>query len=67
VARRIFGASAQRTVPATILLGGLFLVICDTLARTLRPGEIPLGVISSLLGALFFIILMMTASPKWKP
>jgi iron complex transport system permease protein len=67
VARRIFGANAQRTVPATILLGGLFLVICDTLARALRPGEIPLGVITSLLGALFFIILMMTASPNWKP
>jgi iron complex transport system permease protein len=67
VARRIFGASAQRTVPATILLGGLFVVFCDTLARALRPGEIPLGVISSLLGALFFIILMMTASPRLKP
>jgi iron complex transport system permease protein len=66
VARRIFGASAQHTVPASILLGGIFIIICDTLARALRPGEIPLGIISSLLGALLFIILMMTASPKWK-
>ncbi len=67
VARRIFGASAQRTVPATIILGGLFVVFCDTIARALRPGEIPLGVLASLLGALFFIILMMTASPRLKP
>jgi iron complex transport system permease protein len=67
VARRIFGASARGTVPASMLLGGIFIIFCDTLARTLRPGEIPLGVIASFLGAIFFIVMMMTASPRWKP
>ncbi len=67
MARRLFGASAQRTVPASILLGGLFVVFCDTLARAMLPGEIPLGVITSLLGAAFFILLMMTAGPRLKP
>jgi len=67
MARRLFGASAQRTVPATILLGAIFVVFCDTMARSLRPGEIPLGIITSLLGALIFILLMATVSARWKP
>lgn len=67
MARRLFGASAQRTVPATILLGAIFVVFCDTLARSLRPGEIPLGIITSLLGALIFILLMITVGRRWKP
>ena len=67
MARRLFGASAQRTVPATILLGAIFVVFCDTLARSLHPGEIPLGIITSLLGALIFILLMVTVGARWKP
>jgi iron complex transport system permease protein len=67
IARRLFGASAQLTVPATILMGGVFVVFCDTLARSLRPGEIPLGVITSLLGALIFILLMITVGARWRP
>jgi iron complex transport system permease protein len=67
VARLMFGANAQRTVPASILLGSLFVIFCDTLARALLPGEIPLGVITSLLGAAFFILLMMTTGPRLKP
>jgi iron complex transport system permease protein len=67
LARRLFGASAQNTVPATVLLGAAFLVFCDTLARSLRAGEIPLGIITSLLGALIFILLMATVGARWKP
>jgi iron complex transport system permease protein len=67
IARRLFGASAQNTIPATILLGALFVAFCDTLARSLRPGEIPLGIITSLIGAIIFILLMMTAGVRWKP
>ncbi len=67
LARRIFGASAQGTVPASILIGGAFVLFCDNLARCLRPGEIPLGIITSLLGALIFIVIMMTAGVRLKP
>ena len=67
LARRLFGASAQGTVPASILLGGAFVLLCDNLARSLRPGEIPLGIITSLLGALIFIVIMITAGVRLKP
>lgn len=61
LARRLCGANAQFTVPVSMLIGGIFVVICDNLARTLLPGEIPLGILTSLLGALIFIGLMMSA------
>ena len=45
---------------ARSLIGGSFAILCDDLARTLLPGEIPLGIVSSLLGALLFMTLMMS-------
>ncbi|HRF48230.1 MAG TPA: iron ABC transporter permease [Anaerolineales bacterium] len=58
LARRLTGANAQHTLPAAMLIGGMFAVICDDLARALLPGEIPLGILTALFGALLFIILM---------
>jgi iron complex transport system permease protein len=58
LARRIFGADARLTMPASLLIGGIFTLLCDDMARTLLAGEIPLGIITSLLGALSFIILL---------
>jgi iron complex transport system permease protein len=40
-------------------MGGLFTLFCDDLARMLLAGEIPLGIITSLVGAVTFLILMM--------
>lgn len=59
LARRLSGANAQFTVPVSMLIGGIFAVICDNLARSLLAGEIPLGILTSLIGALIFILLMM--------
>lgn len=61
IARRISGASAQYQLPASMLVGGIFTVLCDTLARSLLAGEIPLGILSSFVGAIAFVLLMMTA------
>jgi iron complex transport system permease protein len=58
VARRLFGADAQRALPASMLMGGAFALVCDDLARTLLTGEIPLGILASLFGALLFMVLM---------
>lgn len=60
VARRLTGADAQRALPASILLGGTFALLCDDLARTLLPGEIPLGIVASFFGALLFIVMMLS-------
>jgi iron complex transport system permease protein len=66
LARRWLGADAQKSLPASILLGGIFVLLCDDLARTLLAGEIPLGILTSFFGALFFIVIMISSKP-WLP
>jgi iron complex transport system permease protein len=60
IARRAFGADTRYALPAALLMGGLFTLFCDDLARILLPGEIPLGIITSLFGALVFLALMVS-------
>jgi iron complex transport system permease protein len=67
VARRLFGADATHAVPGSILAGAMFVVVCDTMARTLLGGEVPLGILTSLLGASGFALLMMRAGIRLKP
>ncbi|MCM1268777.1 MAG: iron ABC transporter permease [Bacteroidales bacterium] len=56
--RRFFGAAHRKLLPACALAGGTFLVLCDLAARTLTPPhEIPIGSITALLGAPFFLYL----------
>ncbi len=57
-ARKLFGASHKCVLPASVLLGGVFMVLCDLVARTLvAPLELPVGAITSAVGAPFFIYL----------
>jgi iron complex transport system permease protein len=67
MARRMFGADTRFALPAAMLMGGLFTLICDTLARTLLAGEIPLGILTSLFGAVAFMILMIFQPVKANP
>lgn len=60
LARRLVGANAQVAMPAACLIGGIYCLAGDTVARTLLPGEIPLGILTSLLGAALFLILLTT-------
>jgi iron complex transport system permease protein len=55
------GADHRLLIPGSFLLGGAFLAICDTIARTaMAPSEIPVGVITAILGGPFFIWLLRT-------
>lgn len=57
--RIAFGADHRVLIPCSFLLGAAFLAVCDTVARTvLAPTEIPVGVITALLGGPFFIWLL---------
>jgi iron complex transport system permease protein len=58
IARRLFGADSRFMIPASILIGGIFTILCDDLGRVLMAGEIPLGIITSLLGAGIFAYIM---------
>ena len=56
VVRRFFGAGHRKVLPASALFGGTFMVLCDLAARTIAPPrEIPIGSITALLGAPFFL------------
>lgn len=57
--RLLFGADHKVILPVSAIGGGIFLLISDTIARTIVPGaEIPVGVITSLFGGPFFLYLL---------
>lgn len=59
MARLLIGSDHRYLMPATALVGGTLLLVCDTLARTLfAPAEIPVGVITAILGGPFFLWLL---------
>ena len=59
ILRMIIGADHRLLVPASILGGSSYLIICDLLARTLPGGgEMPVGIITALIGAPLFIVLL---------
>lgn len=59
IARILFGASQRKLLPASAYIGGMLLLIADIAARTLAsPTEIPVGIITALMGAPFFIWLL---------
>jgi iron complex transport system permease protein len=59
--RLVLGADHRLLFPASALVGGMFLLLADTAARTLlSPTEIPVGIITALTGGPFFVYLLMT-------
>jgi iron complex transport system permease protein len=58
LARLLSGPNYRRVVPMSALLGALFLLAADDVARNLFAMEIPLGILTSLVGAPFFIALL---------
>ena len=59
ICRLVIGHDHRYLVPAVVFSGGVFLTLCDMLSRTLiAPAEMPVGIITSLLGAPFFIWLL---------
>lgn len=57
--RLVIGPDHRRLVPAAALAGATFLVMADSFARTLLPpGDIPIGVVTALLGGPFFFVLL---------
>jgi iron complex transport system permease protein len=58
-ARAWLGGDQRVVVPASMLLGGILLLLADTCARTIAiPAEVPVGIFTALLGAPFFILLL---------
>ncbi|HEY2531859.1 MAG TPA: iron ABC transporter permease [Xanthobacteraceae bacterium] len=65
LARSLVGPDFARLMPTAAILGGGFLLLIDTLARTAAPVEIPLGILTALLGTPFFIWLLASMHRSW--
>ena len=65
IARTLVGPDFGRLIPASALIGAGFLLLIDTLARTAASVEIPLGILTALIGTPFFIWLLASVSKTW--
>jgi iron complex transport system permease protein len=64
IARLLVGSKNAVLLPASFFIGGLFLLIVDDFSRSVSSMEIPLGITTSLIGAPFFIFILMKTSKK---
>ncbi|MBP2145419.1 iron complex transport system permease protein [Methanofollis sp. W23] len=58
IARMLVGPEHRALVPFSALFGGAFLLLCDTLARTLTGGEVPISILTSVIAAPYIIYLV---------
>jgi len=64
--RRIVGVNHQALLPASCIAGATLVILCDALARTIvMPLELPVGVITGILGGLFFLIFLLKLK-RWE-
>lgn len=55
IVRLIVGSNNKKVIPVSMLLGSIFMVIVDTFARSISPNEIPLSIITGIIGTPLFI------------
>jgi iron complex transport system permease protein len=65
IARLVVGPNFDRLLPTAMLMGAGYLVMVDTLARTLGSTEVPLGILTAFLGAPVFLWLLATGRRGW--
>lgn len=58
IGRFLLGSDFRKLVPFSIFFGSLYLLIIDNISRTLTPSEIPIGILTSLIGAPIFIYVL---------
>lgn len=65
ITRKFVGNNNKVLMPFSAVVGAIFLLICDTVSRTvIAPVEIPIGVITSIIGGLFFVFLLLRKAGK---
>ena len=65
LARALVGPDFPRLLPTAALLGGGYVLLIDTLARSMAPVEIPLGILTAIIGTPFFIWLLAGMQRDW--
>ncbi len=67
ICRSIVGTVHKRLIPFSILMGAVFMVLADMVSRVIvAPSELPIGVVTALLGAPFFLMLLKKSSYSFK-
>ena len=66
VARTLVGPDHRDLLPATLSLGASYLLLIDGIARTATTIEIPIGILTSIIGAPFFAYLLRRTSATWR-
>ncbi len=66
IARMIIGPDNRYLLILSALLGGIFLLICDSVVRNLFQYEVPLGIITSLIGLIVFVIVLKNNGKGWR-
>lgn len=65
IARMIVGNNNQLVLPVSVSIGGAYLLIIDNLARSITATEIPLSILTAIIGAPFFAILLRKTGGGW--
>jgi len=63
--RLMLGSDTRSLIPASVMFGGAFVLAADTLARTVYTYDLPVGLLSTLLGAPFFLFLLRRSRAAW--
>jgi iron complex transport system permease protein len=59
------GPDHKKVLPVTVLLGASYLLVIDDLARVMAEVEIPIGILTAIIGAPFFIYLLYKRREVW--
>jgi len=65
IGRALVGPDHKRLIPVSILIGAAFLLLIDDIARSALNAEIPIGILTSIIGAPFFIYLLNKGGRGW--
>jgi iron complex transport system permease protein len=65
ITRMIIGPDHERLLPGSALVGAGFFVVVDTVGRTISPQDIPLGILTALIGAPIFVTLLIRSRGRW--
>ena len=66
ICRMLIGVDHQKLLPISIIVGAIFMIIVDLIARSAIAAEIPIGIITALVGAPFFACLFYRTRGDWK-
>jgi iron complex transport system permease protein len=61
----LVGPDHKKLIPVTLLLGAIFLLIIDNIARVVAQIEIPIGILTAIIGVPFFLYLLSKGRKGW--